>query len=615
MTPKLGKRKRTPQSATGDNAEDDEVDELSPDRDPDNAPSVEKPRRAALPVSPIREEENDLVDELSPEAGNAASARGNKGALASARKIPTPAISSTAATPTNAPGSSAVLSSVRGRRKSTSSGPVTPATRAGNQKRPTPKTPRVEEDADESPDELTPAPADAPTVRSKTNTPRTNTPSVIADPRAVDELSPERIDDPQPQSVPATVLKGKGKQVDPIRTSTPDVPRRPGMPHKVVSEERGEDIIQASPAQKKPRRISNTTADEEAEQTSESINAPEPAKSRKRGRPRRVVAEEDDDAEVVPSTSQATSIANKPTPSASAVQEEEDGADELSPDVASAKEKSRAGWKRTHVAQVTSEAPPDQPEDKSAQQTVEAPDSSTRRAPSAHRQLIARKDSVDKPPKKRQKRGPTQAVQVMRLEGSGTRELTVVDTTRQILEQWTAQKIEKMTNKLGRLTGADAAHARRLRQQRNVVLAYKDEIEDVLLGLQDANDTGSHRAVQYKRAYRENKQLRDEVCELEKERQKIALENDEATEAFLRKKEELVTRDKLNNSLYDIESAIRNGKEKARREGRENEGPELSLKMMLEDVGMNFGSRGLLSRIKGFNGFLGKAAGIFEGKA
>jgi hypothetical protein len=201
----------------------------------------------------------------------------------------------------------------------------------------------------------------------------------------------------------------------------------------------------------------------------------------------------------------------------------------------------------------------------------------------------------------------------MRLEGTGTRELTVVDTTRHVLEQWTTHRIAKMTNKLGQV--ADAARARKLRQNRNVVLAYKEEIDDVLLGLQDANDTGNHRATRYKRMCKENRQLRNDILELENQRLKVALENDEHTENFLREKQELEEREKLSTALYDIQTAIRNGKEKARREGREDEGPELSLKTLLDDVASNFGPHGLLARVRNFNAFLGKAAGILEGKA
>lgn len=632
MTPKLGKRKRNPQIASVDTAGDDDEDELSPNRDPENAPSIEKSRKAPPPVSPIREEEDDLVDELSLVGDVAGSTRKHRGALASARKTPTPTVASAAA------------SGIRRREKSTSTGPVTPATLADIQKRPTPKTPHVEEDADESPDELTPDPTDAPTVR-----PKTKSPSILADLQDVDELSPEQIKDTQPLTASLVVGRSKRQQAALAHTSTPDMPRRRGRPRKIVAEEEEEDIIQTTPAQSKPRRISNSIADaDEAADTSnpnirrqsgmdgknvaEGNNTPatiatgtstpakvhEPGKSRKRGRPRRVVAEEEEDTESVPTASKARRITNKTPemdPSQSAPGEEEDGggADELSPDIVRSKPKSRTARKKTQDMPVGSEAR--EAEDGSTQHTGEAPTTSTHRASSMHQQTPTIEPSIDKPRKKRQKRGPTQAIQVMRLEGSGTRELTVVDTTRHVLEQWTAHKIEKMTNKLGRLTSTDAAQARKLRQHRNVVLVYKDEIDDVLLGLQDANDTGNHRATQYKRAYRENKQLRDQVHELERERQKVALDNDEATAEFLHEKEELVTRDKLSTSLYDIQSAIRSGKDKAQKEGRENEGPELSLKMVLDDVASSFGSRGLLARVKNFNGFLGKAAGIFEGKA
>jgi hypothetical protein len=604
---------------------------LSPDRDPDNAPSVEKSRKVAPPVSPIREEEDDSVDELSLVADITESARKAEGLLGSARKTPTPAAASAAATLARSSRINEGASSIRRREKSTSSGPVTPAMLVGNQKRIMARTPQVEEDADESPDELTPKPTDAPIVRSKTKSP--SVPTVLQD---VDELSPEHNKDSRPSPDSVVVGRSKEQQTRPAHISTPNIPRKRGRPRKVVAEEQEEDIIQSTPAQSKPRRISNNTIDgEEANHESvaeeddmarstipkgkpKSTEARAPNVSQKRKRPRRVIAEEEDDVESIPAASKPRRITSKTLDvgqaegSANDQEEEQDRVDELSPDMARTKEKSRAVRKGTQDTQGASDTR--RAEDEDTHHTT-VPDTSAHKDPSTHRQTSDAVPSSDEPPRKRQKRGPTQAIQVMRLEGSGTRALTVVDTTRHVLEQWTTHRIEKMTNKLGRLSSADAVHARKLRQHRNVVLAYKEEIDDVLLGLQDANDTGTHRAAKYKRIYRENKQLRNEVHELEKDRLNVALENDEAVADFIRKKQEHMTRDQLSTSLYDIQSAIRDGKEKARREGRDDEGPELPLKMVLDDVARNFGANGLLARVKNFNGFLGKAAAIFEGKA
>jgi hypothetical protein len=69
VTPQLGKRKRgsSAAAAAAPDNENEEEDELSPDR-VENVVSVEKSRRLARTVSPIREELNEAPDELFDEA-------------------------------------------------------------------------------------------------------------------------------------------------------------------------------------------------------------------------------------------------------------------------------------------------------------------------------------------------------------------------------------------------------------------------------------------------------------------------------------------------------------------------------------------------------------------
>jgi hypothetical protein len=201
----------------------------------------------------------------------------------------------------------------------------------------------------------------------------------------------------------------------------------------------------------------------------------------------------------------------------------------------------------------------------------------------------------------------------MRLPGFGIGALTVVDTTRTVVEEWTTHRIDRMTEKLANID--DPARARKMRQQRNAIILYREELDDVLLGLQDANDTGIAQNSKLKQLNKENRRLRSDYIQLQRDRDRIALQNDEATEAFLREKRGIEAQHELSSSLYDIQAAVQAGRDRARREGREEEGPEVGLKMLLEDVAMGFGKRtGLLARVKDFNGALGRAAAFLEGK-
>jgi hypothetical protein len=82
-------------------------------------------------------------------------------------------------------------------------------------------------------------------------------------------------------------------------------------------------------------------------------------------------------------------------------------------------------------------------------------------------------------------------------------------------------------------------------------------------------------------------------------------------------KAKIDARNKLSEDLYSIEAAIQNGRKKARKERREDEGPEIPLSMLLGMVGGDVGSLGggLLKNVKIFNSALESAASWLEGRA
>lgn len=218
------------------------------------------------------------------------------------------------------------------------------------------------------------------------------------------------------------------------------------------------------------------------------------------------------------------------------------------------------------------------------------------------------------PPKKRQKRGPAQVIQIMRLKGLGVKGITVVDTARTVMEEWMSDRVNRMTERLADTN--DPARVKELKQQRNLVLAYSEKLDDVLLDLQDANNTGidnSQRARQYAR---ENKRLRGEFLAIRRDRDQLDLEQDDIDDAFAQEKKSVEAKAKLSDTMYAIQAAIHSGKTKARKEGREEEGPDIPISMLLDDVAQDVGPHGgLLARVKDFNGILGRAAKFLEGRA
>jgi hypothetical protein len=203
----------------------------------------------------------------------------------------------------------------------------------------------------------------------------------------------------------------------------------------------------------------------------------------------------------------------------------------------------------------------------------------------------------------------------MRIKGSTVRGITVADTTRTILEQNIDQRIQRMAEKLQ--NSQDSTRRKELRGEVNMFFSFKESLNEKLLELQDANDVLSTNFKKLKLFKRDKAELRKDILTLQNNRQGVALDHDDVQAEYETDKARVETRNKLSEDMFSIEAAIQNGREKARREGREHEGPELPVSMVISMVGRDVGSSGgsLLSNIKVFNGALERAAGWLEGRA
>ncbi|KAF2279361.1 uncharacterized protein EI97DRAFT_430441 [Westerdykella ornata] len=549
VTPQLGKRKRGSDEAAGTDAND--VDELSPEHHLGNPSPTEIAIRIAKTVSPVREVDDDMQDELSllDVVNHEAPA-----------SLFTKPVRNDSSTPKIRDTPSNIDNQARGLSKPV---PVTPVGPIIRKQRLDQKVGQTGQAPEGNRKERGLSQPDSDIRQSASHNKSTAGETFIED--DVDELSPEQSSARGFQSASTTqaflqqtptISTG---QRGPESTTSPKGGRLRVMATHEDDEE--EDIVQSTPALDKPRRIQRESIDVAESRRGSEANPDHEDHGAHTARRER------DQARRSPEESGGKS----PSP-----EEFDDGQQE------------------------SDEIPPMQ-----------------RRTPPFRARAPGKKTMTklpaEKPAKKRRKTGPSQIIQVMRLKGFAVNALTVVDTTRNLMEEWTTHRINKMTEQLTNVN--DGSRAKLIRHHRNVILAYRDQLEDDLLELQDANDTSIDNVKKLKQFSSENKRLRKEYFQLQRDREQIALETDDITEGFLNEKKDIETRHGLSSSLYDIQAAIQSGKEKARAEGRENEGPELPLNMLLENVSMNFGqSTGLLWKIKDLNGFLGKTASLLERK-
>ncbi|KAF2643214.1 hypothetical protein P280DRAFT_467280 [Massarina eburnea CBS 473.64] len=520
-TPQTGKRKRG--STHAQSGEDDgEVDDLSPDHDKE-AYSVEKSRRVAGTVSPIREED-DAPDELSFLDDRAAAKE-----ISAAARDQTPPIT---------PG---ML--VHGRPRPSSEPQFAPAS----------ATPGVQQDGEDSEDELTPRFDGA-------------DPRVVATPQGDegDELSSPAqtvVQTPQPQPASSQKLK------------------KPQPP---------------APA---------------------SIPTPLPAK---RGRPKRVITDEEDEVQATPAVKQLRRKKTSPN-----VHEEADGddaPDEISPEASRTKQRPLTKLHRTKPREKEREDEPvevssaeesdnyDPEEEEDVAKPASRPAQKQRPKPTKSRD--------NEPPRKRERSsGPKQTISVMRIKGSTVRGVTVADTTRTILEQNIDHQVTRLAGRLQ--TSQDSGRRKQIRSEINLVLAFKESLNEKLMDLQDANDTLSTGFQKRKTLRAGNIERRKEILAIQNNRQEVALKMDDEQATFDAEKSKADQKNILSNNLFDIEAAIQSGRELARRQDREDEGPDVPLSMLLEIVGRDTGSigGGILGGVRTFNRRLESAAAWLESRA
>ena len=602
QTPQLGKRKRGPVTEQL-HVDEEELDELSPDRD-DNVPSGKKSRRHLRALSPTREELYGELDELSiqHEAPDELSmledrrahlqkAIANSSAIHSTptssavnkRMISSNAVQKTPLAHASkvVPGSS--RNSIPGPPKSIDAATVTPGIPKSASLEVTLATPTTAPANEDSEDELSP-------LHANGHIPQTEQ----QDKFAPDEVKEDEV----------------GAGVDELSSPMPPT------------------SVQATPS------VTQISADKQGpiREGSEAEIASLPLKKRRRpGRPRRLVEEEGDESAAASApteplkhvgpkkASQTTSISRKPGKKRSRnaqIVEVAGDKGELSPesdrtrqrlDIFSAAEKD--------VPELSDAANSDDYEEPDLQELPE----SAHRLPTKHhspKRAPHVKPSSEFPSRKRQKlTGPKHAFSVMRIKGSTVRGITVADTARTILEEIINHRLTRMAEQVQ--TSQDSVRRKELRSCINLTLSFKESLDEKLLDLQDANDVLSTGLKKMKLFKRDNASLRKEILALQNSRQDIALEHDDVQAEFDAERAIVERRSKLSANLYDIEAAVRKGREKARTEGREDEGPRIPLGMMIDNVGRDIGSvgGGLLDHVKGFNDRLERAAGWLEGRA
>lgn len=587
ITPHTGKRKRNSRSVASA-GDDEELDHLSPDHDK-GFPLVEKSRRVAASISPIREEPDDAPedapDELSLLQDTAGSVR-KTSRSESVLEVATPAsvVPSSRSTPKSTQGKTPIAGRIGNmplslrqsivRRSRSTELQVTPTTLTNGRPRlsaasrsdASPQTPGANPEDEDSEDELTPRPGE--------ETPR----SVVA-------------------VLPVEPTAGDDGELDELSPAQPALTPQPPS--------------QRTDKQSKQNPVDSPEVQQEATPT------------RRRGRPKKVVTEEEIEVQATPATNE--SGRQKSNLSKETRAYPDDIPDELSPDAANRTQQAPIRTAPDQIRPAKKQAPEPTVDVSSSEDSddydpkVHEEEEDDRVQSTTRRALESKpaKKSSHEPPRKRQKTsGPKYAISVMRIQGSLVRGISVADTTHTLVENNIDHRIARLAGKMQSLQ-EDPARRKLMRTEINLALAFKESLSEKLLDLQDANDTLTSSFKKRKILRAGNLQRRREFIAIQNSRQEVALETDDKQASFNAAKEKVESKSKLSANLFEIQAAVQSGRDLARKKGRDSEGAEMPLEMWLDSVGRQVGSvgGGLLSSVKDFNRGLERAAGWLEGRA
>lgn len=180
----------------------------------------------------------------------------------------------------------------------------------------------------------------------------------------------------------------------------------------------------------------------------------------------------------------------------------------------------------------------------------------------------------------------------------------------------------RYANSLGRQLQRDSLNASQraeVKRKRTIVQQFINSLSDRLFELTEAADAGTVLRKRLKEVLKEREGLRDEFLDIRKQRDEIALRMDLVREQHRQSTASRRNQDELSVAMFDIELAVKRGKEMAKGGAGATEGPVEPLGMLLKSVAKESSSRdisgGLLQKVKGFRGFLERAVDLFEGRS
>ncbi|KAI6316024.1 hypothetical protein MCOR29_006801 [Pyricularia oryzae] len=200
---------------------------------------------------------------------------------------------------------------------------------------------------------------------------------------------------------------------------------------------------------------------------------------------------------------------------------------------------------------------------------------------------------------------------------AGREAVNSVDVLSQICEEVTANVLRSLRNKVSEVE--DTTTRRELKTKMGAVEAFREELRTNMLEHTIALDNLQTLRRRLRSAQREKRLLRDQILNVRKEREQVALRRDALRMKHEKESQKVMNRLHISSTMQDIELAVEEGRsapELSTKEQKQSDLANLELLMLRvgDHIRPNGHGLGVLDQVKSFNAYLERAAAALQGR-
>ncbi|TLS23227.1 uncharacterized protein PpBr36_05642 [Pyricularia pennisetigena] len=205
----------------------------------------------------------------------------------------------------------------------------------------------------------------------------------------------------------------------------------------------------------------------------------------------------------------------------------------------------------------------------------------------------------------------------MTIPFAGREGVNSVDVLSQLCEEVTANVLRILRNKVSGVE--EAATRRELKTKIGAVEAFREELRTNMLEHTIALDNLQTLRRRLRSAQREKRILRDQILNVRKEREQVALRRDALRMKHENESQKIMHRLHISSTMQDIELAVEEGRSAPELSTKEQKQADLAnLELLMLRVGdqirPNGHGLGVLDQVKSFNAYLERAAAALQGR-